>query len=319
MAQLQLSDGSLVDLDDRNKNSVGKGRAAKVRLNDRTVAMRHASIYCESGTWYVKDSGSANGTFVGGTKLGKNGMALQGQIELKFGNVKVQFLEHGLQAQAQAQPQAAPQGYGAPPQGAPPAGPYNPFGGGGGGHGMPAAHGANPFAAPPPAAGANPFGAPPPAYGAPPQQGAPQQQPAPEPEAEEDPRHGRRGRGQRLGDPYATTGGNPARQGRGRGRGGAPEAPPQQQPPQQQAPPPQQQQQQPPGGWPPQAPAGYAGPSAQQLAEIHALKQQLEQKDDEIAALKGKVEEEKANAAEKDEAAAKLYKSSEGYESKIQD
>jgi pSer/pThr/pTyr-binding forkhead associated (FHA) protein len=45
---------------------VGRGDGADIRLEDRTVSRRHASVGQEGFSLVVRDLGSANGTFVNG-------------------------------------------------------------------------------------------------------------------------------------------------------------------------------------------------------------------------------------------------------------
>jgi pSer/pThr/pTyr-binding forkhead associated (FHA) protein len=48
---------------------VGRSDACAIRLDDTYVSQMHARLYGENGTWYVKDLGSTNGTFVNDRKV----------------------------------------------------------------------------------------------------------------------------------------------------------------------------------------------------------------------------------------------------------
>ncbi len=50
------------------ENIIGRQRCA-VRLTDKTVSRRHASIAARNGTWMLEDLGSANGTYLNGVKV----------------------------------------------------------------------------------------------------------------------------------------------------------------------------------------------------------------------------------------------------------
>jgi len=50
------------------ENVVGRQRCA-VRLTDKTVSRRHASLTTQNGTWMLEDLGSANGTYINGVKV----------------------------------------------------------------------------------------------------------------------------------------------------------------------------------------------------------------------------------------------------------
>ena len=50
------------------ENIIGRQKCA-VRLMDKTVSRRHASLTAHNGTWLLEDLGSANGTYLNGVKL----------------------------------------------------------------------------------------------------------------------------------------------------------------------------------------------------------------------------------------------------------
>ena len=59
---------------------LGSGRAADIRIRDRTVSARHCMIAAEDGGVFVRDLTSRNGTFVGGARIeeawGGDGMTI---------------------------------------------------------------------------------------------------------------------------------------------------------------------------------------------------------------------------------------------------
>lgn len=59
---------------------LGRGAAADIRIDDRSVSRRHARIAEASGLYYVEDLGSANGTFV-------NGRAVKDKTYLSDGDI----------------------------------------------------------------------------------------------------------------------------------------------------------------------------------------------------------------------------------------
>jgi len=68
---------------------VGRTPDNDLRLNDRAVSGKHAEIYEVAGTWYVRDAGSSNGTFVNGKKV--RDTALKDGDVVKFGKCEVIF------------------------------------------------------------------------------------------------------------------------------------------------------------------------------------------------------------------------------------
>jgi pSer/pThr/pTyr-binding forkhead associated (FHA) protein len=77
---------------------LGRGAASDVCLLDQSVSGAHATLMLRSGTWYLLDHSSANGTWVDGVRV--NQCALPGPCDLRLGGVTLHFRP----APAQEQP-----------------------------------------------------------------------------------------------------------------------------------------------------------------------------------------------------------------------
>lgn len=62
--------------------SIGRGESCRVRLGDRCVSRIHVEGYLRDGHWWIRDTGSANGTYVGGNKIDRLPLAKPVTIEL---------------------------------------------------------------------------------------------------------------------------------------------------------------------------------------------------------------------------------------------
>jgi pSer/pThr/pTyr-binding forkhead associated (FHA) protein len=75
----------------RRKLLIGRASTCDIVFGDRTVSRQHATVWQEYGAAYVRDMGSANGTYVNGAKA--EGMVrLNAGDELKFGNVHLRLV-----------------------------------------------------------------------------------------------------------------------------------------------------------------------------------------------------------------------------------
>ena len=63
--------------------SIGRGLDNEVNFSDERVSRHHAVIWAEDGAWYVKDMGSANGTFINHSPV-SNTATLPLSCELRF-------------------------------------------------------------------------------------------------------------------------------------------------------------------------------------------------------------------------------------------
>ncbi len=58
-----------VSLEDGRRYSLGRAQTNDIILSDLSLSRRHAHLYLESGHWVIADCGSANGTFLNGTRI----------------------------------------------------------------------------------------------------------------------------------------------------------------------------------------------------------------------------------------------------------
>src|SRR4051812_47959191 len=62
--------GRRYPLADSNNTIIGRQPDAAVYLESLAVSRHHARIVCEDGVYFVEDTGSSNGTFVNGHRIG---------------------------------------------------------------------------------------------------------------------------------------------------------------------------------------------------------------------------------------------------------
>jgi len=79
---------------DKPAVAIGSHPSNEVVLDDTTVSRRHAAITRKSGRFELADLGSTNGTYVNGGRVRKP-IALKGGDEIKFGSVRVAFVDAG--------------------------------------------------------------------------------------------------------------------------------------------------------------------------------------------------------------------------------
>ncbi len=88
MAKLQifLPDGREVTHDlPEEKTTVGRIPENMLQIEDASVSSRHAEILFENNSWFVRDTGSTNGTYLNGAKI-EHALLNHGD-ELRFGSV----------------------------------------------------------------------------------------------------------------------------------------------------------------------------------------------------------------------------------------
>ena len=88
MAKLQifLPDGREVTHDlPEEKTTVGRLPENMLQVDDASVSSRHAEILFENNSWFIRDIGSTNGTYLNGAKI-EHALLNHGD-ELRFGSV----------------------------------------------------------------------------------------------------------------------------------------------------------------------------------------------------------------------------------------
>ncbi|MCC6908669.1 MAG: FHA domain-containing protein [Phycisphaerales bacterium] len=68
--------GKRFDVPDWEPQLIGRSSEA-LKISDQTCSRRHAELTPDDGEWYVRDLGSANGTYVNGRRIGSNRVRLQ--------------------------------------------------------------------------------------------------------------------------------------------------------------------------------------------------------------------------------------------------
>ncbi len=83
---------------------IGRDAGVDIRLKDRLVSRRQATVFPERGNWYINDLGSSNGTYVNGEKVSK--ARLPSQALLKFHpdgpqlDLQIRFMDETLSSPA---------------------------------------------------------------------------------------------------------------------------------------------------------------------------------------------------------------------------
>ena len=70
--------------------TIGRSPDAEIFLDDVTVSRDHAVLVRRSGTWYLDDSGSLNGTYVNRRRIDSH--QLEDGDELQVGKYKLTYL-----------------------------------------------------------------------------------------------------------------------------------------------------------------------------------------------------------------------------------
>src|SRR3954470_6588230 len=93
MASLRILSGTLQGQDIEllpDPQTIGRGSASNVRLEDQGVSSKHAKIWCEAGRFFLMDLGSTNGTLVNDKDVDR--VELNDGDEITFGMTKARFV-----------------------------------------------------------------------------------------------------------------------------------------------------------------------------------------------------------------------------------
>ena len=72
---------------DRDRVVIGRGRKADLALAEATISRAHAAIGFDGQLFYVEDLGSTNGTLVNGSRVTKQ--ALKSEDEIQMGKLRI--------------------------------------------------------------------------------------------------------------------------------------------------------------------------------------------------------------------------------------
>ena len=67
---------------DRDWLVIGRGRSADMVIAEATISRAHAAIGYDREQFYVQDLGSTNGTFVNGTRIERQRLKLEDEIQM---------------------------------------------------------------------------------------------------------------------------------------------------------------------------------------------------------------------------------------------
>ncbi len=88
IGKLVMSNGEDFFLD--GNVTVGRSSSSELLLDDKQVSRHHACFYIHQGQYWIRDEGSANGTYINGVRLPpKTPQPLQGNEEIRFGKTNI--------------------------------------------------------------------------------------------------------------------------------------------------------------------------------------------------------------------------------------
>src|SRR5262249_55673233 len=70
--------------------SIGRASDCSIPIKDRYLSRKHAEIAPVNGTWFLKDCGSANGTFLNGTRVDRDRQLHTGD-RIRLGDTEILF------------------------------------------------------------------------------------------------------------------------------------------------------------------------------------------------------------------------------------
>src|SRR3954452_22203896 len=71
--------------------SIGRASDCTIPIKDRYLSRRHAEIIAQSGAWFVKDLGSANGTYLNGSRVDRDSPLKTGD-RIRLGDTEIVFV-----------------------------------------------------------------------------------------------------------------------------------------------------------------------------------------------------------------------------------
>jgi len=71
--------------------SIGRASDCTIPIKDRYLSRKHAEIVAQDGGWYVKDLGSANGTYLNGTRVERDSPLRTGD-RIRLGDTEIVFV-----------------------------------------------------------------------------------------------------------------------------------------------------------------------------------------------------------------------------------
>ena len=72
---------------DRGRMVIGRGRKADLALAEATISRAHAAIGFDGQVFYIEDLGSTNGTLVNGSRVGRQ--VLKRDDEIQMGKLRI--------------------------------------------------------------------------------------------------------------------------------------------------------------------------------------------------------------------------------------
>ena len=81
----------------RDEYSIGRGEENTVRLTERNISRRHATLRQESPSWVITDTSSRNGSYVNGVRLVGEHTVNEGDI-VQVGDYRLAFTDEEVAA-----------------------------------------------------------------------------------------------------------------------------------------------------------------------------------------------------------------------------
>lgn len=72
--------------------TIGRGQGSDILINDFAISREHAVVEIRGGSFYLKDLGSSNGTYVDGSAIDDRGTLLENGATVRLARYEFQFL-----------------------------------------------------------------------------------------------------------------------------------------------------------------------------------------------------------------------------------